>query len=305
MEQFVVTEEYVGKRLDDTLTKAVGDVSRSKIQSMIKSGDVLVNGKKEKPAYNVRLADLITYKKTTNNQLNVVAEEIPLNIVFEDEDLIIINKPQGMVVHPGNGHPTGTLVNALVNYSEELAHKEGNEFRPGLVHRIDKDTSGLLAIVKNDKAYEALADQLSDHSMHREYIALVKGFIEESDGKIDAPIGRDPKIKTKMCVNLKNGKEAVTFFHVLKRYAGGYTLISCKLRTGRTHQIRVHMDYIGHPVIGDPMYGQGNRVIYDNGQLLHAYCLSFMHPTTKKEVSYEAPMPEHFVKVLDSLIEVE
>ena len=305
MDQFVVTEEYAGRRLDEVLSKVEVDLSRSKIQAMIKAGDVLVNSKKEKPAYIVRLADLITYKKTTNSSLSVVGEDIPLNIVYEDEDIIIINKPQGMVVHPGNGHPTGTLVNALVNYSDELAHKDGNEFRPGLVHRIDKDTSGLLAIVKNDFAYEKLAEQLSDHSMHREYIALVKGYIEENDGKIDGPIGRDPKIKTKFCVNLKNGKEAVTYFHVLKRYAGGYTLISCRLRTGRTHQIRVHMDYIGHPIIGDPLYGHNNKDLYSNGQLLHAYKLSFVHPRTEKEVTFEAPLPEHFVNVLDGLTEVK
>lgn len=303
--EYKVEETYLNKRLDEVLTSIIGDISRSKVQSMIKGGEVLVNGKKEKPAYIVRIGDVISYEKTTSQQLNVVGEEIPLDIIYEDDDVIIINKPQGMVVHPGNGHPTGTLVNALVNYSEELAHKEGSEFRPGLVHRIDKDTSGLLAIVKNDAAYEALADQLSDHSMHREYIALVKGFIQESDGKIDAPIGRDPKIKTKMCVNLKVGKEAVTFFHVLKRFSGGYTLISCKLRTGRTHQIRVHMDYIGHPVIGDPMYGTGNKTLYSNGQLLHAYRLSFVHPTIKKEVSYEAPVPEYFLDVINGLTEVD
>ena len=205
-----------------------------------------------------------------------------------------------MVVHPGNGHYEGTLVNALIG--REMALSEGDPDRPGIVHRIDKDTSGLLLVTKNDNAYRKIQEQLSTHTMHREYYALVKGVILEDDGKINAPIARDKNRPTRNCVDVLHGKEAITFFHVEKRYKeSDVTLVSCRLLTGRTHQIRVHMDYIGHPVIGDPLYGTGNRRIYDAGQLLHAYKLTFIHPSSGKEMSFTAPLPEHFEKVLSSL----
>jgi 23S rRNA pseudouridine1911/1915/1917 synthase len=295
-----VSAEAVGKRLDEFLFSLGVAPSRSKVQDLIKDSKVLVNGKVEKSHYSLRLSDVITYQEYTNKQPTLVGEDIPLNVVYEDEDILVINKPAGLVVHPGNGHYDGTLVNALIYHEKELANPE-DEVRPGLVHRIDKDTSGLLCIAKTDLAFASLSKQLSDHSMHREYYALVKGTIYENDGKIDAPIGRDFNHPTKFAVDPVHGREAVTYFHVEKRYQEPYTFISCRLLTGRTHQIRVHLDYIGHPVIGDPLYGEGNRKLYDKGQLLHAYQLTFTHPRTGKSVTFKAPLPDYFQEILDKL----
>ncbi len=267
---------------------------------MIVEGKVTINGKVEKPHYNLRENDLLVALEYSAPKADLAGEEIPLDIVYEDDDVLLINKPVGMVVHPGNGHYEGTLVNALIG--REMALSEGDPDRPGIVHRIDKDTSGLLLVTKNDNAYRKIQEQLSTHTMHREYYALVKGVILEDDGKINAPIARDKNRPTRNCVDVLHGKEAITFFHVEKRYKEcEVTLVSCRLLTGRTHQIRVHMDYIGHPVIGDPLYGTGNRRIYDAGQLLHAYKLTFIHPSSGKEMSFTAPLPEHFEKVLSSL----
>ncbi len=304
MEEIIVKENDVGKRLDEFLFSRGIAPSRSKVQNLIKENKVFVNNKTEKSHYLLRLADVITYEKYTKKQLELKEENIPLNIVFEDDEILIVNKPAGLVVHPGNGHEEGTLANALVYYQKNLPSQDGS-FRPGLVHRIDKDTSGLLAIAKTDEAELFLKDQLSDHSMHREYIALVAGIIEENDGKIDAPIGRDPKSPVKFCVNVSRGREAITFFHVLKRYHENCTLISCRLLTGRTHQIRVHMDYIHHAIVGDPLYGKGNCVLYDKGQLLHAYQLTFKHPKTKEMVTFKASLPKEFQDVLDGLHELK
>jgi 23S rRNA pseudouridine1911/1915/1917 synthase len=295
-----VDQSNVGERLDEALVKANVAPSRAKVQSLIKDHKVLVNDREEKAHYELRLSDVITYQEYTNKQPTLVGEDIPLDVIYEDEDILVINKPAGLVVHPGNGHYDGTLVNALIYHEKELANAD-DEVRPGLVHRIDKDTSGLLCIAKNDKAFASLSAQLADHSMHREYYALVKGTIYEDDGKIDAPIGRDPIHPTKFAVDATHGREAVTYFHVEKRYQEPYTFISCRLLTGRTHQIRVHLDYIGHPVIGDPLYGEGNRKLYDKGQLLHAYQLTFTHPSTGKLVTFKAPLPDYFQKILDSL----
>jgi 23S rRNA pseudouridine1911/1915/1917 synthase len=300
MKTLKVDQMLEGRRLDEALVAMDVAPSRSKVQSLIKDGKVLVNGKLEKAHYELSLADVITYEEYTNKPLSVEGEDIPLNIVYEDDDILVVNKPAGLVVHPGNGHWSGTLVNALVYHEDHLANSE-DSIRPGLVHRIDKDTSGLLAIAKNDTAYEGLAKQLLDHSMHREYYALVKGTIFEDDGKIDAPLSRDPFHPMKYCVDAVDGKEAVTFFHVLKRYESGYSFISCRLLTGRTHQIRVHLDYIGHPVVGDPLYGTGNRTLYNKGQLLHAYKLTFVHPITGKEMTFEAPLPDYFSAILKTL----
>lgn len=295
-----IDASLVGKRLDETLTSSGFYPSRSVAKKMIVEGKVTINGKVEKPHYNLRDNDLLVALEYSAPKADLAGEDIPLDIVYEDDDVLLINKPVGMVVHPGNGHYEGTLVNALIG--REMALSEGDPDRPGIVHRIDKDTSGLLLVTKNDNAYRKIQEQLSTHTMHREYYALVKGVILEDDGKINAPIARDKNRPTRNCVDVLHGKEAITFFHVEKRYKESeVTLVSCRLLTGRTHQIRVHMDYIGHPVIGDPLYGTGNRKIYDAGQLLHAYKLTFIHPSSGKEMSFTAPLPEHFEKVLSSL----
>ena len=295
-----IDASLVGKRLDETLTSSGFYPSRSVAKKMIVEGKVTINGKVEKPHYNLRENDLLVALEYSAPKADLAGEDIPLDIVYEDDDVLLINKPVGMVVHPGNGHYEGTLVNALIG--REMALSEGDPDRPGIVHRIDKDTSGLLLVTKNDNAYRKIQEQLSTHTMHREYYALVKGISLEDDGKINAPIARDKNRPTRNCVDVLHGKEAITFFHVEKRYKDSeVTLVSCRLLTGRTHQIRVHMDYIGHPVIGDPLYGTGNRKIYDAGQLLHAYKLTFIHPSSGKEMSFTAPLPEHFEKVLSSL----
>jgi 23S rRNA pseudouridine1911/1915/1917 synthase len=295
-----IDASLVGKRLDETLTSSGFYPSRSVAKKMIVEGKVTINGKVEKPHYNLRENDLLVALEYSAPKADLAGEDIPLDIVYEDDDVLLINKPVGMVVHPGNGHYEGTLVNALIG--REMALSEGDPDRPGIVHRIDKDTSGLLLVTKNDNAYRKIQEQLSTHTMHREYYALVKGVILEDDGKINAPIARDKNRPTRNCVDVLHGKEAITFFHVEKRYKDSeVTLVSCRLLTGRTHQIRVHMDYIGHPVIGDPLYGTGNRRIYDAGQLLHAYKLTFIHPSSGKEMSFTAPLPEHFEKVISTL----
>lgn len=305
MKEITVNENSANKRLDEFLFSVGATSSRSKAKQLIKDNGVLVNDKIENAHYIVQNGDLVKYEENTKKPLDIEPVEMPLDIVFEDDDIIVINKPAGLLVHPGAGHfDEPTLINGLIAHGSKLA-KGSDAFRPGLVHRIDKDTSGLLCVAKNDEAYEKLKAQLSDHSMHREYIALVKGIISENKAKIDGPIGRDPKNPTKFAVNTHEGKESITYFDVLARYKEGCTLVSCRLLTGRTHQIRVHMDYIGHPVEGDPLYGKGNHNIYDKGQLLHAYRLSFKHPRTGLDVSFEAPLPSYFTDVLNSLHKLE
>lgn len=302
MKTIIIDESLHLKRLDEALVFHSIAPSRSKIKAMIEEGKIVLNGKVEtKVSKTVMKGDTIQCEEYEVKPLTLEKEDIPLDVIYEDDYILIINKPAGLVVHPGNGHNEHTLVNALLYHEANLSSINGTE-RPGLVHRIDKDTSGLLAIAKTDEAYLGLAEQLKDHSMHREYFALVKGIIYEDDGKIDAPIAKDDKRPGKFKVNVTKGKESVTFFHVEKRYPKcGCTLISCRLLTGRTHQIRVHMDYIGHPVIGDPLYGEGNRKIYDKGQLLHAYRLTLVHPITKKEMTFVAPRPSYFEKLLSTL----
>ncbi len=299
--EITIDSSKEGKRLDEVLSSLNIAPSRSKIQSMIKDGLVLVNNKLEKSHYKLRVGDIVNYQEYTEKPLEIKGEDIPIDVIYEDSDLLVVNKPAGLVVHPGNGHSSGTLVNALLFHEEQLASSSGYE-RPGLVHRIDKDTSGLLAVAKTNFAYEGLAKQLVGHSMHREYYALVKGIIDEDDAKIDAPIGRDLTHPTKFSVNGRDKKEAITYFHVEKRFPlSQATFISCRLFTGRTHQIRVHLDYIGHPLIGDPLYGSGNRSLYNNGQLLHAYRLTFVHPRTLKEMAFFAPLPRYFSDLLTKL----
>lgn len=295
----ITNSNYIGLRLDKVLVSELKDRSREFIMRLIDEGEVLVNDKKAKNSYRVKENDEITINIPEAKNLDATPQDIPLDIVYEDDDIIVINKPRDLVVHPSNGHEDGTLVNALLAHCTNLSGINGVK-RPGIVHRIDKDTTGLLVVAKNDYAHEFLAKQLEDHTLHREYIALVKGVIKEDDGKIIAPIGRDKYNRQKMAVDVKNGKPAVTHFHVLKRF-NQYTLISCVLETGRTHQIRVHMNYIGYPIEGDPVYGPKSHLLFDKGQLLHAEKLILIHPKTKKKMTFSAPLPKDFQDIIDNL----
>lgn len=283
-------------RLDKACSEIFSDYSRSQIKQLLDGGNITVNGKTEKAKYKVKSGDVIRLEEPETKTLELRPENIPLDIVYEDDDVIVINKPQGMVVHPAPGHDEHTLVNALL-YHCPLSTINGT-FRPGIVHRIDKDTSGLLMVAKNDKAHRSLAKQLKDKTNIREYVALVHGRIAEDDGTINAPIGRSLKDRKKQAV-VKDGRNAVTHFEVLKRYRD-YTLVKCILETGRTHQIRVHMKYIGHPLVGDPLYGP-KKTIKGNGQFLHAGKLGFVHPTTGKLLIFEAPLPKIFQECLEKL----
>ena len=290
MEVEVLREE----RIDKYLAEELG-ISRSTVKKMIDEGFVLVNGKEVKASLILSEADELFVKDGFIKEASFEAEDIPINIVYEDDDLLVINKKSGMVVHPGNGNPSGTLVNALMHYTKNLSNKEA--FRPGIVHRIDKDTSGLMLVAKNDKAHDILAEGFKNKTIKREYIALVCGVIGEDSGVIDAPIGRDAKDRKKMCVTSENSKKAVTHFKVLKRYED-YTLLRLILDTGRTHQIRVHMKYIGHPVYNDPVYGKAYN---DFGQFLHSASIDFEQPTTHEHLHFECDVPKEFQDFLDTL----
>ena len=290
MEVEVLREE----RIDKYLAEELG-ISRSTVKKMIDEGFVLVNGKKAKASLMLSEADELFVKDGFIKEASFEAEDIPINIVYEDDDLLVINKKSGMVVHPGNGNTSGTLVNALMHYTKNLSNKEA--FRPGIVHRIDKDTSGLMLVAKNDKAHDILAEGFKNKTIKREYIALVCGVIGEDSGVIDAPIGRDAKDRKKMCVTSENSKKAVTHFKVLKRYEH-YTLLRLILDTGRTHQIRVHMKYIGHPVYNDPVYGKAYN---DFGQFLHSASIDFEQPTTHEHLHFECDVPKEFQDFLDTL----
>lgn len=290
MEVEVLREE----RIDKYLAEELG-ISRSTVKKMIDEGFVLVNGKEVKASLILSEADELFVKDGFIKEASFEAEDIPINIVYEDDDLLVINKKSGMVVHPGNGNTSGTLVNALMHYTKNLSKKEA--FRPGIVHRIDKDTSGLMLVAKNDKAHDILAEGFKNKTIKREYIALVCGVIGEDSGVIDAPIGRDAKDRKKMCVTSENSKKAVTHFKVLKRYED-YTLLKLILDTGRTHQIRVHMKYIGHPVYNDPVYGKAYN---DFGQFLHSASIDFEQPTTHEHLHFECDVPKEFQDFLDTL----
>ena len=290
MEVEVLKEE----RIDKYLAEELG-ISRSTVRKMIDEGFVLVNGKEVKASLILSEADELFVKDGFIKEASFEAEDIPINIVYEDDDLLVINKKSGMVVHPGNGNTSGTLVNALMHYTKNLSNKEA--FRPGIVHRIDKDTSGLMLVAKNDKAHDILAEGFKNKTIKREYIALVCGVIGEDSGVIDAPIGRDAKDRKKMCVTSENSKKAVTHFKVLKRYED-YTLLKLILDTGRTHQIRVHMKYIGHPVYNDPVYGKAYN---DFGQFLHSASIDFEQPTTHEHLHFECDVPKEFQDFLDTL----
>lgn len=302
MNKFKVSIQDSGTRLDKYLSNVLTDLSRTHINKLIEEGHVLVNGKTAKSSLKVKENDEVEVNIPIAKEVEINKEDIPLDIVYEDKDILIINKPQGMVVHPANGHYEHTLVNAILFHCKDLSGINGVT-RPGIVHRIDKDTSGLICVAKNDYAHNKLAEQLKDHSMNRTYVALVRGVIPENSGEINLPIGRDPNNRQKMGVTRTNSKEAITFFKVLKRYKD-HTLIECHLKTGRTHQIRVHLSYIGYPVEGDPLYaGKKYDTLYKKGQLLVATSLRLVHPTSNKEMEFKIDLPDYFIDVLHQLEE--
>ncbi|MDA9428990.1 RluA family pseudouridine synthase [Enterococcus mundtii] len=297
MTQLKATIKEEKGRIDKVLTALFADHSRSQVQQWLKDGAVSVNGEQVKANYKVKSADAIIVEVPEPEELEIVAEDLPIEIVYEDDDVAVVNKPQGMVVHPSAGHAQGTLVNALMYHMKNLSSING-VIRPGIVHRIDKDTSGLLMIAKNDQAHEALAQQLKDKTSLRKYIALVHGVIPHEKGTINAPIGRS-KVDRKMQAIREDGKPAVTHFTVLERFEN-FTLVELQLETGRTHQIRVHMKYIGYPLAGDPVYGP-KKTLKGNGQFLHAKLLGFTHPQTNERMTFEAPLPGVFEKTLEKL----
>ena len=295
--EHIVLEEQKGDRIDKVLSSLNDDWSRSQVQQWIKDGNILVNHKLVKTNYKVSLADRIEIQIPEPEILDVVPEEMDLEIYYEDSDVLVVNKPRGMVVHPAPGHLTGTLVNGLMAHCKDLSGING-VLRPGIVHRIDKDTSGLLMVAKNDIAHESLVNQLVEKTVTRKYKAIVHGVIPHDFGTIDAPLGRDPKDRQSMTV-VDDGKHAVTHFQVLERFLK-YTFIECQLETGRTHQIRVHMKYIGYPLAGDPKYGPKKTLAID-GQALHAGILGFIHPRTREYLEFEAPLPDDFAGLLEQL----
>ena len=289
-----------GERLDAFLARCADGLTRSAAQKLIEEGHVQRNGKAGKKNDKLNIGDVIEYSLPQPKEVDIVATEMQLDIAYEDEDVIVINKPKGLVVHPAAGHSDDTLVNGLLYaLGDDLSGING-ELRPGIVHRIDKDTSGLLAVAKNDLAHTVLASQLKDHSMHRVYEAIVCGNLKEDSGTVDAPIGRHPSDRKKMCVTSRNSKEAVTHWEVVARYRG-YTHVRCKLETGRTHQIRVHMASIGHPILGDTVYGHKKPELGQDSQCLHAGTLCFAHPRDGRPIMVFAPLPEYFEKVLKKL----
>jgi len=295
--ELIVLEESKGDRIDKFVSGQNEEWSRSQVQQWIKEGHLLVNGKQPKTNYKVQANDKIELTIPELEELDVLPEQMNLDIYYEDADVLVVNKPKGMVVHPAPGHVTGTLVNGLMAHCTDLSGING-VMRPGIVHRIDKDTSGLLMVAKNDLAHEGLVNQLVDKSVTRKYTAIVHGIIPHDYGTIDAPIGRDPKDRQAMTV-VDNGKHAVTHFKVLDRL-NDFTVVECQLETGRTHQIRVHMKYIGYPLAGDPKYGP-RKTLNLGGQALHAGVLGFIHPRTKEYMEFTSPLPEYFTEVIEHL----
>lgn len=295
MEKYIISREDSGIRIDSYLNNIL-DMSRSKVQKLLKDGYIQVNNNSIKSSYVLKENDVVTVDEFPEEEMSVEPEKMDLDIVYEDDDVIVINKPNGMVVHPAAGNYSGTLVNGLMYYSKNLSTING-DFRPGIVHRIDAYTTGLLVVAKNDKAHEFLARQLEEKTTHRKYWAIVWGVIQNDTGTIDAPIGRDLNNRKKMAVTSINSKEAITHFRVLERFKNA-TLIELKLETGRTHQIRVHMDYIGYPVVNDPVYGN-RKLIDDSGQCLHAKELGFIHPRTNQYMEFNSELPECFINLLE------
>ena len=295
-----LTADQAGERLDAFLARMGEGLTRSAAQKLIEQGQVLRNGKPGKKNDKLNPGDIIEYTVPEAKPIDIVATEMPLDIVYEDEDVLVINKPKGLVVHPAAGHQEDTLVNGLLYAMGDDLSGINGELRPGIVHRIDKDTSGLLAVAKNDLAHTMLASQLKDHSMARTYDAIVCGSMKEDSGTVDAPIGRHPTDRKKMCVTQRNSKPAITHWEVVTRYKG-YTHIRCKLETGRTHQIRVHMAYIGHPILGDTVYGHKKPELGQSSQCLHAGALCFAHPRDGRPILVFAELPQYFKDVLEKL----
>ena len=294
---YTIEEQHAGERIDKAVSSLQTEWSRTQIGNWVSEGVLTVNGEVVKPKYKVRTGDVIEITVPEVEELEIVAEDLNLEIIYEDEDVLVVNKPRGMVVHPAPGHATGTLVNGLMHHCTDLSGING-VMRPGIVHRIDKDTTGLLMVAKNDVAHESLVNQLVAKTVTRKYTALVHGHIAHDKGTIDAPIGRDTKDRQKQAV-VDSGKHAVTHFQVIERF-GDYTLVECRLETGRTHQIRVHMNYIGFPLAGDPKYGPRKTIDF-GGQVLHAGVLGFTHPVTGEYLEFSTPIPEDFQQLLASL----
>ena len=294
---YTIEGQHAGERIDKAVSSLQTEWSRTQIGNWVSEGVLTVNGEIVKPKYKVRTGDVIEITVPEVEELEIVAEDLNLEIIYEDADVLVVNKPRGMVVHPAPGHATGTLVNGLMHHCTDLSGING-VMRPGIVHRIDKDTTGLLMVAKNDVAHESLVNQLVAKTVTRKYTALVHGHIAHDKGTIDAPIGRDTKDRQKQAV-VDGGKHAVTHFQVIERF-GDYTLVECRLETGRTHQIRVHMNYIGFPLVGDPKYGPKKTIDF-GGQVLHAGVLGFNHPRTGEYLEFSSPLPEDFQQLLTSL----
>lgn len=297
---FTITEELENERIDKCLSMLIDSLSRSFIQKLIKDDGVYVNGKSVKANYKVKVEDEVEFELPESVEPDIEPEDIPLDILYEDSDVIVVNKPKGMVVHPAAGHYSGTLVNALMYHCKDSLSGINGVMRPGIVHRIDMNTTGSIIACKNDKAHEMIAAQLKEHSIKRAYHAIVHGVLKEDEGTIDKPIGRHPVDRKKMAVNVSNSKNAVTHYRVLERYKG-YTYVECCLETGRTHQIRVHMASLGHPLLGDDVYGPAKCPFKLTGQTLHAKTLGFIHPTTGEYVETNAPLPGYFTRMLETL----
>lgn len=295
-----MSEEMAGERIDKYLTECCPDLSRSFLQKLLKSGLVEVNGKAVRSSYRLSAGETVCFEVPEAVEAEIKAENIPLDILYEDEDLILINKPKGMVVHPAAGHYEGTLVNGLMYHCKDRLSGINGVLRPGIVHRIDMDTTGVLVVCKNDFAHNSIADQLKVHSITRKYYAIVQGVIREEDGTVHAPIGRHPTDRKKMSIHCKNGRDAITHYRVLERFSQ-YTYIECRLETGRTHQIRVHMASIGHPLLGDTVYGPEKQPFHLQGQTLHAGVLGFIHPRTGEYMEFSAPLPAYFEELLRKL----
>ena len=299
MKKYEVTVKEAGNRLDKAITILDNSISRTMIKKMLVDNKILVNGKIKKASYKVEENDKIQIEEIKPKEITLKAQDIPIDILYEDNDIIVVNKPKGLVVHPANGNPDGTLVNAIMNICKDSLSGIGGEIRPGIVHRLDKDTSGVLMVAKNDKAHINLSEQIKNREVSKIYIALVRGVISENEASIDMPIGRSIKDRKKMAVS-RNGKQAITHFTVLKRYQS-YTLLRIKIDTGRTHQIRVHMAEIGHPVVGDVVYSNGKNPFGVTGQMLHAKSIEFKHPTANKMMKIEAELPKYFQEILEEL----